>query len=209
MVKRIFSLFFALVLCISLFSCGGKKLSEEEVKQTVRDLIAKSYEINEIFFGAGLPADRESLSYAEDTGDDAENGNGALAPVRYLPVLSPKYSCVEDLKTAAGEVYTESYLKSVFSMAFEGIADSEKQEIYQYAKYIDSYGGELLVRDGLSEESITCGRTYDAETLEITGQTGSFVFFTLESFINGESAGKVDLSIKDEGNGWRLDSPTY
>ena len=53
----------AAVICVAalaaaaLFSCG--KHDEEEIKKAAAELIERSYEINEIFFGEGLPRAEE------------------------------------------------------------------------------------------------------------------------------------------------------
>ena len=192
----------AALLAASLFvSCGAKDLTEDEVKEIVSPLIDKSYKINVIFFGEGLPGDEsEAVEYDETQYD--------VKPVSYITVLSGEFKNIDQLKEAASEVYSSDYLGNVFKLAFEGMTD-DKGEIYQYPRYIESYSGELKIIGGAKDESIVTGRTYDVSTLKITSQTSKYVFFTVESYIDGNDAGPVDLSIKLDEAGWRLDSPTY
>ncbi len=191
-----------LMILPAVSSCGKDKLTEEQVIEIVGPLIQKSYEINDIFFGEGLPYEKDEDKEAE------EEQMGALPPVKYVPVISDKYNSESSLKEAALEVYTESYMESVFDIVFNGMSDGNGN-IIQYARYFESFADYLKIRSGVEEESIVCGRKYDVTTLKITAQADNYVFFTLDSFIDGEPAATIELSIKDEGNGWRLDSPTY
>ena len=192
-----------LLSVIQLASCGVK-MTEEEAREIVAPLIEKSYEINEIFFGKGLP--HEENIYDEQ--DEAEKEITGTKRVRYLEVTSEDYHSIDDLKAAAREVYTESYLSAVFQIVFEGLASSNGS-VYQYARYITALVGELSIIADAEEQSITVGRTYDTSSLKITKKTSDTVYFTLKSFVDGKEDVEILLSIKDEGKGWRLDSPTY
>ena len=199
--KKIIVLILVVLSVLLAFSaCGGEKMTEEQVIEIAGPLIQKSYEINDIFFGEGLPHD--------EAPEDEDETQYDIAPVKYVPVFSDKFKSVSSLKEAALEVYTESYLENVFDIVFNGMSDDDGN-IIQYARYFESFADNLKIRAGVEEESIVTGRKYDVTTLKITTQAENYVFFTLDSFIDGESAGTIELSIKDEGNGWRLDSPTY
>ena len=198
--------FLCLLLVLSLVpaffaSCSSEDLTDDEVREIAGPLIEQSYEINEIFFGKGLPHEEDAEGPLDETQYDVK-------PVKYLVVLSDKYISIDSLKDAAREVYTEGYLDSVFDTAFNGVRDSNG-EIVQYARYFESFFENLKIRSDVEEDNIVVGRTYDVSTLKITDQAENYVFFTVESCIDGEDAGEIELSIKDEGNGWRLDSPTY
>ena len=200
--RRTIAALLVMLIFASVFSsCGREKLTEEQLIEIVGPLVQKSYEINDIFFGEGLPHDDAPETEEDETQYD-------VAPVKYVPVYSDKYKSVSSLKEAALEVYTESYMENVFDIVFNGMSD-ENGNLVQYARYFESFADNLKIRAGVEKESIVTGRKYDVTTLKITTQTDNYVFFTLDSFIDGESAGTIELSIKDEGNGWRLDSPTY
>ena len=201
--KKVIALVLLVLMILPAFSsCGKEKMTEEQVIEIVGPLIQKSYEINDIFFGEGLP-------YVKDEDGGAEEEQiGVLPPVKYIPVISDKYNSESSLREAALEVYTESYMESVFEIVFSGLSD-EEGNLVQYARYLESFADNLKIRSGVEEESIVSGRKYDVTTLKITAQADNYVFFTLDSFIDGEPAGTIELSIKDEGAGWRLDSPTY
>ena len=44
-----------LTLGVLLSSCGGSGMSDEEIRQIYRDLVQQSYELNDIYYGDGLP----------------------------------------------------------------------------------------------------------------------------------------------------------
>jgi len=199
--KKFLSVLMIFALAASLLASCGKKLTEEEAKEIVGPLIEKSYEINEIYFGNGIP-------HEEPPEDTEDNTVYDIKPVNYLAAKSDKYHAIYELKEAALEVYTESYLESVFEITFEGIQDPDGN-VYQYAKYITTVTDDFAVREDIEKDNILSGRTYDVSTLKIVDQSRDYVYFTVQSYIDGEDAGVIQLSIKDEGAGWRLDSPTY
>jgi len=199
--KKVISFAAVLILAASVFASCGAKMTNEEAIEIAAPLIADSYEINEILFGKGLPIKTIGAEAGDNTVYDVK-------PVKYYPVDSDVYHSTDDIREAALKVYTESYLEGVFVNVFTGMTDSDGS-IYQYARYIDTLAGGLSVRSDVETENILSGRTYDVTTLKITGQSRNYVYFTVKSYVDGEEAGDIALSIKDEGDGWRLDSPTY
>ena len=208
--KKIISFTAAIILFTLLLCSCSAAMTEEELKEIAGPLIEKSYEINEIYFGSGLPVDEEELALiGGESGVGEDEGEYDIKPVSFVPVKSDKYDSIQSLKDAALEVYTESYLETVFKFAFEGMTD-EKGEILQYARYIENFGGSVLQeRADLEEESIVVGRVFDISTIRLKSAARNYVYFTVESYLDGKPEGTVELSIKDEGSGWRLDSPTY
>ena len=63
MIKRISIIFLAVVMMFSLVSCSSH--SDEEIIEAAKTLIEKSYIINEIYYGKGLPVtEDDSLGFA-------------------------------------------------------------------------------------------------------------------------------------------------
>ncbi len=199
--KRAVSLLISLLICIPLLVSCSSGMTEEELKNTVGELLEKSELVNEIYFGAGLPHEEPSgeVDYSVDYDE---------APVEYCNVVSVVYTSVDSLKEAALEVYTEDYCDSLFPMVFEGM-QNEDGTILRYAKYIDSLDGKLQIRSDAAEEAIKLGRLYDLSTLKISKEGNDYVYFTLESTLDGEET-TVQLCIKKGDDGvWRFDTPTY
>lgn len=89
-----------LVMTVLLCSCGGS-MTDETVRAELERLLPLSYEMNEIFWGEGLP-------YM-----DIELNN------RYLPVTEEsKYRTVDEILNKAAEVFSEGYLAEIKDAIF-------------------------------------------------------------------------------------------
>ena len=104
-----------MVLCIALTSlcaCSKSKAPKlDEVKERFSYLLDKSYEINEIIWGDGLPTivygsdeDKEHKIYDERTFDGYEYVREDC-----------KYQTVEQIKVAAEKIYSKNYFLTTFS----------------------------------------------------------------------------------------------
>ena len=76
--KRILSLLLASVLLFSLASCGGSGLSDDEIRDVYADLIEKSYLLNDVYYGDGLPFVNDPETMAALA--------GAISRFSYMPV---------------------------------------------------------------------------------------------------------------------------
>lgn len=97
--RKITSKLLGVVLLLSivfLTSCGGGNMTDETARAELERLLPISYELNEIFWGKGLP-------YVDD-------GSGN----RYMPV-SPDcpYQSVNDILDKASTVFAEEYLNDI------------------------------------------------------------------------------------------------
>lgn len=215
---RAAALFCVAALAVTaLVSCG--RHDEDEIKKAAAELIEKSYEINEIFFGEGLPLAEEeeyastfpgyavpAPSVDPDSGDD----------MTYY-MVSPKtgYSSVDDIKKGTLAVYTEEYAEPLFDMAFSGFAvtvggdRTERTDAVSYARYIDTTAGYLGMRKLADHEILPLGRTYDTSAMTVVKNRGNEASVSVRSFADGKDAGEIEIALKLTGDGWRLDSPTY
>lgn len=213
----------AAVICVAalaaaaLFSCG--KHDEEEIKKAAAELIERSYEINEIFFGEGLPRAEEDEyastfpGYAVPAPSiDPESGDD----MTYY-MVSPKsgYARIDDIREKTLEVYTEEYATPLFDMAFSGFSvtvggdDTVRNDAVSYARYMDTAAGYLGVRKLADHEVLPLGRTYDLEHISVVRNRGNEAAVSVKSFVDGKEAEKIEISLKLTKDGWRLDSPTY
>ena len=131
-----------------------------------------------------------------------------MKPVKYYTVTDERYHSTDELKEAAREVYTDAYLANVFAVAFEGMTQGDGT-IYKYPRYVSNVIGTLSINADAETENAIANRTYDLSTIKVTGGSSKVVYFTVQSYVDGVEDQLVKLSIRDEGNGWRLDSPTY
>jgi hypothetical protein len=201
-----------LALCAALVSCSKPKHTAEEMRAVLGELLPKSAELNEIYFGKGLPTNRDEdvvRAFYESFDTD-------IAAISYEPVdHSCGYETVDDIKAATLEVFTEEYAEFLFDRAFKGISDlfdegteTEHRSTAVYAMYIEQ-DGFLTKRVNLKDDAIPLGRTYDLDSLEVLRSNDTGVQVKLKSFFDGQPSVDVEMWLTETENGWRLDSPTY
>ncbi len=207
--KRIYLSFLLLIsavlLCFSLCSCS--RLSDEEAISTAAELLEKSCEINEIFYGKGITTDEKSYEYALEAFEQDTD----VKVASYADVHSDyPYQTLEDLKNAALQVYSTSYCEGMFEVAFFGHKDSKTGAIVEYARFIESEYGILTQRVDIEDEILYNGRTFDTASVKIVKKTFSYVLLTVDSLIDGEPSDNIKIKMVKEGDGtWKLDTPTY
>ena len=183
-------------------SCGSEPSPAlDDVKDDFCFLIEASAEINEYFFGAGLPVyDRDDEANAELYANLASQ----YSKYEYVSTDS-KYITIEDMKRAAEKVYTEEYLSSVYMMAFDGYADEISG--VTVARYLESEG--WLFQSTAYEPLIEGKREFDYNTMKIVKPSrGDYVNVEIVSILDGKEL-PITLAFSKTADGWRLDTPTY
>ncbi|MBQ5356139.1 MAG: hypothetical protein IIU08_09740 [Clostridia bacterium] len=211
MKKRIFFLSI-LVLLLLLTGCSGPKHTAEELKPVLDDLLPRAAEINEIYFGDGLPTNRDENAVRAFY----ETFDTDIAAISYTPVdPACGYETVDDIRRATLEVFTDTYAETLFDRAFTGISDvfdegteTEHRTTALYAMYLEQ-DGFLTKRVDVGRDSIPLGRTYDTGTLTVLRENSTGVEVRLSSFVNGEPSVDVEIWLVETEDGWRIDSPTY
>lgn len=205
--------FVSLSLAVAILVLGALMLAscsvdytEDELKSAAAELIEKSYEVNEIYFGKGLPV-------AEEDSEAIKNFTSELdvdvKAVNYLPVTEEcPYETIEELKELAADVYSAGYCEYLWKMAFEGLSTDDDQTV-SYARYMTDYSGVLTVRADLTEDGPTLSRTYDTENITVDKMKKDEASITLNSFVDGKEDISITFVLKREADGWRLDQPTY
>ncbi|MBR6681442.1 MAG: hypothetical protein IKL40_00470 [Clostridia bacterium] len=90
------------ILCVSLTSCGGN-MTDESARTELERLLPTSYEMNEIFWGKGLPT-------VENTSTD-----------RYKTVKDESgYENIDEILRKASTVFSADYLASIEDAIFVG-----------------------------------------------------------------------------------------
>lgn len=208
--RRLIIKFTVFAIALSIFtlllvSCGG--LERDKVVSIASELIEKSYEINEIFYGEGLPLKEKSLEAVEENAE-----SGLYADVLIPPYVEVDSSCgylyIDQMKAAALAVYTEDYCTGMFEYAFEGMNDALGNTLY-YARYIENDYGALAMKYEFTKTTYDLSRTYDMDSLKVDKQTSSYILFTVDSYVDGALSDPVQLKIVHTSSGWRLDTPTY
>ena len=129
------------------------------------------------------------------------------------------YISTSDIKEAAEQVYSASYLAKVYESLFTGIAYAEYENAIQYASYRDYVADGQSYLQKLNPEAVgqspwptLSTRHYDYDTMQIAkGSTAKRVIVEIESFVEGKENERtiVKLAFLLEDGAWYLDSPSY
>lgn len=211
--KRIIAVFVSLLFTLTaVSSCGAKEPNISEMKDELKGLIESSYEINEIFFGEGLPTYERGGEYDKEYRLYDENDT-EFAQYEYVRQDS-EYYFTEQIKWKAEAVYTKDYLEGIYTMAFDGYAD-ENTGAVTTARYLDANSwlmkyafGEKDPFDRLDGKK----RRYDFDTMvAVKPYSSDYLNLSIDSYLEGDEENilNITLHFKKTENGWRLDSPTY
>lgn len=205
---RLMAALSALVIMAGLASCAEEKIEydESEVVEAAKSLIEASYEINEIYFGRGLPISEEDSEAAKEFYEGLDLDMDA---VDFLPVTEESpYQSVDGIKEATAKVYSGEYCEMLYERAFTGIS-LENGSAASFARYIEDSKGVLTARLDISETAIELNRTYDLDTVEVTKTEAKKAEISVDSYVDGEKDEKLTFTLVLEEDGWRLDTPTY
>lgn len=205
MLKIVAAVSAAILVLAMAVSCGVDYTDEEIIKEA-KALIEGSFEINEIYFGKGLPISAEDSEEARDFA--TENGL-ELENVQYLPVTEDSaYTSIDDIKESTAKIYSQSYCQYLYSMAFEGYSNDDGTAAV-YAKYMEDENGILTARIDLAENELP-KRTYDYDTMKVTEKKENSASVKMDSYLDGEKEEKsVTFTFVKEDGEWKLDTPTY
>jgi len=207
--KIAFSAISALMI-VSMTSCGAS-YTDEEVMDAVLTLVPMSIELNDIYFGEGLPI--------SDNREDVERFYGMfesdITAVNYHPVAKDcKYQTDKENREATEAVFSDQYCEYLFELAFKGIStvfnegtEEEHVQTAAYARYIQN-GDILTVRLDLPYTAMELNRVYDFSKAVITSKKSNYAVVTVPTEKNGESL-EIDLKLVLTEDGFRLDTPTY
>ena len=203
-----------LVSCVmigSFVSCGKVSYTDEELIAAAEELVKLSYELNDIYFGEGLPI--------ADNREDVERFysmfESDVSAVNYHPVSQEcKYQSEEDIKKATEAVFSPNYCSYLYELAFKGISTvfnegTENQMVAtaSFARYVET-NGVLTVRIDLPYCAMELGRLYDFDKIEILQKKKKYAIVSVPTEKDGVSMG-VQLKLVLTDNGFRLDTPTY
>ena len=197
-----------LLMPIGLGACRSQPPPLEEVRDRFVQLFEASYEINNIFFGDGLPTyDR----------DDAENDMiyyGFFGYDAYEIVRGDcPYQSVEQIKAAAEQVYSPDYLDDIYTMGFDGYADENSDKVTT-ARY--QHTGEYFLKYALGEKDpfdlLPGKRIYLYDTMQIGELSDARgINLLIDCYLEGDEGNVTTENVRFvlvDGE-WFLDEPTY
>ena len=193
----VFLIALLIVATLAFTSCGS--ITDDEAKDIIRELLPKTYELNDILFGPGLP--------------DAKVPGGTDA-LLYLPVSEDApYRTEEELREATLLVFSPDYAESIFELIFSGYSIEESESKSEskgviFARYFDGDDGILRVNVNF-EPIVKKSRTYDLDTIEIISKNNRRIIAKVGSIVDGKADVTVKITFLNTDNGWRVDSATY
>ena len=200
--KKIIAVLSLILAAVLLAGCSAAP-ETEEIRTIAEELIEASYEINDIFFGEGLPAITRDSEFAIENYvyymDYYDNYD-------FLTAECP-YTHTDQSKALAAEVYSEDYLNSIYETMFIGVADETAGMLY--ARYLDTEEG--LRKSNVHQPLIEKKRIYDYDSMTVLKPTnGKYINVEFDTHLEGETEMlRVRITIVREADGWRLDTPTY
>ncbi len=198
----------ALLLPLALTGCKTDPPELDTVRDRFEELIEASHEINDIFFGDGLPTyDRDDSDY-----DSLYYGFFGYDAYEIVANNSP-YQSIEQIKAAAEKVYSPDYLEDIYTMAFDGYSD-ENSTAVTTARYLHTGEHFLKYAFGKTDsfDILNGKRIYRYDTMQIGKlSTGEAVNLEIETYLEGQEdkAYTETLRFVLVDGEWFLDEPTY
>ena len=201
-----------LSMILSLSGCANRAPKLEEIYDRVVELVEASYELNEIFYGEGLPYyDRELPVYESLYSDYTK-----LGTVADYHIVSgrAKYHSIEEIKMAAEEVYSASLLESaVYPGVFDGlvVSDAGSGSHYAQARYIEDNEDLYILMDEKNDVEPPTPLVYDYATMQIIRPSNATeVLITMDAweFDKPDFVFQMRLSIIKEDGIWLLNKLT-
>ena len=198
--KKVVSLILAAVLILALASCGGEKnrtYDEAEVKTAAERLIKKTELLNKILWGEGIPYIDEAI-YA--------SGKYYAADPIYL--YNHGFMILDDIIEECEQVFSTSYLVSIRTSVFSSSAGD-----YGMAGYTRYYQGSeniMVYTDYIP--LLTDTVEYDYENINVKGSVGEKVSVEIPVKVTRGDLSQeriITISLVEEDDGWKIDSPTY
>lgn len=202
---RIISFALSIVLLLSVTfafsSCSKIELTDEMYDRFVY-LIEGSKELNNIYYGEGLPI------YVKESLISEKRGiyYGYTKSSYDVVYENSKYYSIDDIKLESEYIYSTKYLNSIYETAFDGV-------IVDGSAYVRFYfENDKLYQNATKNDFDTVERRYDYSTMNIgKGSKDNRVNVDIEAYMvdNPDSRSIVTLTFKLENDNWYLDSPSY
>ena len=207
--KRICSLLLALTLAAgALLSFGGCSSSPrvEDVYDRVVELVEASYELNTVFYGAGLPVYEADSLYAEFSnmyyGFEYEGSHESVTPYS-------KFATVQQIRDAAELVYSKEYLEEViYPTLFDGYVIPGMGEV-KIARYLED---DEWIYQSVKEDALYSGIiVYDYSSMKIVAPSdANACYVEMNAWMENtpDQVKSVRIRLVSQDGAWFLDSFT-
>jgi hypothetical protein len=193
-------LLLALCLLAALPACAKSKPPRlEDIYDEAVELIEKSFAVNDMVFGYGLPVWAIGSEYAD-----------MLHIYQKTPVFAnvTEYATVatlESIKMRMAAVYSAAYVESLSAPLFDGYVYEEGSMPAQYRE-----DATRLYQWKNYEPLVTQQRIYDYASMRVVGGDAQTAVIEIDSHLENEQTTLVvELVLVWENGQWRLDTPTY
>ena len=195
---------------MATFTSCSRAPALEDVYDRVVELVEASYDLNTVFYGAGLPVYKTDSEYADFTHmyyDFSHKGTYEYVTPR------AKFLSEDQIRQAAEKVYSKDYLENViYPATFVGYAidDGMGDAAFAYARYMEEYGS--FYQSTRSESYISGRRVYDFSTMQVVKPSKADACYVtmlswLEDSPEAVTSVRLRLILQDDGL-WYLDSFT-
>lgn len=124
-----------------------------------------------------------------------------------------KYRTVDEIKAYAETVYSRSYMLSLYSTLFDGVASGDYVMKARYSEISRAGGTSLLASLNTYEPLFTERRVYDFDSASIVklGSNSRFVRIRINSYLpsDPDKIYEDELNLVLQDGVWYLDSPTF
>ena len=209
--KKMVSLGLVLVLCFTFLpSCA--KLDTTGLLEAAPALIKKSIELNEIYYGEGIPYNEGGVPI----------GNYYPADKDYLDEHG--FHTIDELKALTSKVFSENYCRAIFTSVLSGF--SAEGSGYIYARYSSSQAeairdeNETILVSSTATSSLAhiISMEYDYAGIRLgkVDRKYAMVLIPTITVFAPDEEHSTEYTVTEETeikfvyeNGWRIDSATY
>ena len=207
---------FLLSLCLAAgmlfsFAACARAPKIDDIRADVIALVEASYEVNEVFFGAGLPVlDRTAEEYADLY---TFYSSPIVNTYDIVDAAHAKFTSIEEIKAAASLVYSPDLLENnLYVNAFTGYAVSDVGSSVVSSDPLFMEDEEHLYQSLSRTDYLTRGvKIFDYATMRVVRPSSdTAVYVTMDAWYLSDPSTVFSARVRlvSTANGWRLDSLT-
>ena len=209
----------AVSLLLARCSGGDEQKSPPPALEDVRDelilRIENSKQVNDIFWGEGLPVIKIGSPEADEFGLYTEENSiltDDYGAWEYVDPSKTSIISVDAIKMLAESAYSDTFLKGVYTAQFDGLYDPVTVTVLDPHYYEDEV---WIWKNSNSEEefpSVAVKREFDYSSIKMKESASSDerIVITIDSYPEGKTEVEVlTFTFDKQEDGWYLSSPTY
>ena len=202
-----------LLSLLGICGCAGRRAPKlESIYDRVVQLIEASYELNEIFYGEGLPYYDRNLPVYESIYNDYMTEQYT----RDYNIVNrdAKYTSVEEIKLAAEQVYTKSLLEdTVYPGVFDGLitTDLGSTSHVASARYLQGNDDLYILIEKETDPAAPVPLVYDYASMKIikpSNATRVLISIDAWEYTNPSRIIQEQITLAYVDGEWYLDSLT-